>query len=121
MLLPVTALYASASVLLIVYVSYRVTDFRKGVKLSTGYRADISDDAPVTILLLMLAELNGCSVLLLHGIGVIFTGCQFVRSKVLLKVIGRYKTDNSVCRVVNRCILLLLALVNLSLALGLRL
>lgn len=121
MSLPVTALYAAASVLLIVYASYRVTDFRRGVNLSTGYRADISGDAPITIVLLMLAELNGCSALLLHAIGVIFTGCQFVRSKVLLKVIGRYKSDNSVCRIVNRSVLLLLALVNISLALGLRL
>ncbi len=120
MLLSASALYASASAFLILYVSYRVVDFNNGVKLSTGYRADVAGDAPLLLLLIVLAELNGGSNVLIHSIGLLFFSCQLARSIAFLRVLGRYGTENPVYTVINRCVLILLALVNLALALGLK-
>ncbi len=120
MLLSVSAIYASASAFLILYVSYRVVDFNNGVKLATGYRADVAGDAPLMLLLIVLAELNDASHILMHSIGILFFSYQLARSIAFLKVLGRYATEHAAYTVINRGILVILALLNLALALGLK-
>lgn len=81
LLLPVTAIYTALVALLILFLAYRVTMLRKGKRLGMGddgdkdmavairAHANAVEYAPISLLLLAVAELNGLGALWVHLFG----------------------------------------------------
>lgn len=81
LLVPVTALYGGLTSLLILYLAYRVTMYRKSNRIGMGDNGDKSlsvlirahanavEYAPISLLLLLIAELNGLGSFPLHLFG----------------------------------------------------
>lgn len=77
----ITAFYASLIALLMLFLAYRVSTYRHKLKVGLGdagdkdiqvairAHANITEYAPITIILLFLAELNGLNALWLHIAG----------------------------------------------------
>ena len=86
----ITALYVALTSLLFIGLSYRVSAQRKRSKVSLGtgddpalekavrIQANLAEYAPVALLLMLVYELNGGAIWLLH-----FTGAVFVIGRVL--------------------------------------
>ncbi|SDV99817.1 MAPEG family protein [Marinobacter mobilis] len=84
MILPVTAVFASVCVLLLIVLSYRVATFRlkhrKGLgvnddrdfEVAVRTQANLAEYAPITLVLLAIGELNGVSVAWIYGLGMAF-------------------------------------------------
>jgi uncharacterized membrane protein YecN with MAPEG domain len=80
----ITAIYAALSALLILGLAYRVVRFRRSLKIGYGDQenevlavairahANMVEYTPITLLLLLLAEINGASGSLVHAAGLIF-------------------------------------------------
>jgi len=81
MTLSITPLYAGLIALFFVYLSFRVIKVRRGARISLGdgggsdmaYRiraqANLAEYAPIGLILLALAELQGAPVWVLHFLG----------------------------------------------------
>jgi uncharacterized membrane protein YecN with MAPEG domain len=80
----VTALYAALIGLLLLGLSWQVTRHRRRARISLGSgedaglerairtQANLAEYAPLTLLLIALAELNGAAVWFVHGLGALF-------------------------------------------------
>ena len=80
--MPITALYAAISALILVYLSFRVVVARRGEKVSVGTggsarveramrtQANFTEYIPLTLLLIAGAELNGLPSMGVHGLGI---------------------------------------------------
>lgn len=83
-MISVSALYIALTALLALYLAYRVTNFRRGQRVGVGdnndrafsvairTHANLVEYAPLTLLLLLAAELMGAQVLFLHLMGLLF-------------------------------------------------
>lgn len=86
--LPVTALYASLAAVLIVFLAYRVAMFRKSRRIGMGdgedkeigvairAHANAVEYAPISLILLALAELNGLSGVTVHALGALMVASR---------------------------------------------
>lgn len=86
----VSGLYAAISGLFLVYLSGRVIIQRRGKRISVGpagdpemeramrVQANFTEYAPVALLLLIIAELNGLTGLMVHGFGVTLIAARFI-------------------------------------------
>jgi uncharacterized membrane protein YecN with MAPEG domain len=84
MVIPVTAVVASATSLLALVLSYRVTVYRRRFKSGLGTNGDrdfeaavrahanLMEYAPLTLVLLGVGELNGVSELWIYALGMLF-------------------------------------------------
>ena len=83
MTLTITPVYAALLAILFVVLSFRVIFVRRGEKISLGdgdnpalqarvrVHANFAEYAPLSLLLLLMVELQGGASLLLHGIGLV--------------------------------------------------
>ncbi|MDX1459405.1 MAG: MAPEG family protein [Marinobacter sp.] len=84
MILPVTAVFASVCAILLIILSYRVSSFRMRYKHGLGVnedrdfevavrtQANLTEYAPMALILLGLGELNGVAVGWIYGLGMTF-------------------------------------------------
>ncbi|MEM7708764.1 MAG: MAPEG family protein [Pseudomonadota bacterium] len=80
-LVPVTALYAGALAILVIYLSFRVAMMRRagGIGIGDGGNSSLSkairvqgnavEYVPLALVLLLLLELNGAQAAMLHALG----------------------------------------------------
>lgn len=83
-MISVSGLYIALTALLTLYLAYRVTNFRRGQKIGIGdnndrdfsvairAHANMIEYAPISLLLLLAAELMGAGALFLHAMGLVF-------------------------------------------------
>ena len=79
--LTITPIYAALLAVLFIVLSFRVIFVRRGERISLGdgdnlalrarvrVHANFAEYTPISLLLLLMAELQGGAVLLLHGVG----------------------------------------------------
>lgn len=90
MIIPLTAVYASLTGLLMLFLAYRVSTFRLKHKKGMGFTEDrdfesavrshgnLTEYAPITLILLAIGELNGVG-----SSWVYMTGLVFITSRLL--------------------------------------
>lgn len=94
-LLPVTALYATILAFIMLKLAYQVIQVRQRHKSGLGYKQEdlliagrihgnASEYIPITLILFALAELNGASNIILHGIGIIFIIARIAHARGFL-------------------------------------
>lgn len=88
----ITSLYASLLALLFVVLSVRVIRYRRGNRISLGdagdaellqrmrAHANCGEYAPVALILLLMAELNGAPAVALHVLGLMLLGGRVVHA-----------------------------------------
>lgn len=84
MVIPVTAVVASFTALLSLYLAYRVTVFRRKFKVGVGDNGDrdfqtairahanLIENAPIVLIMMGVGELNGVSETWIYGLGMLF-------------------------------------------------
>ncbi|WP_097459259.1 MAPEG family protein [Mangrovitalea sediminis] len=92
MVIPVTAFFASITALLMLFLAYRVTVFRRRFKVGLGDHGDrefntairahanLVENAPITLLLLGIAELNGVNAFWIYVLGLVFVASRLLHA-----------------------------------------
>ena len=84
MIIPVTAVFASLTALLMIILAFRVSTFRLKYQKSLGHtddrdfesavrsHANLTEYAPIALILMAVGELNGVSAQAVYGVGMVF-------------------------------------------------
>lgn len=84
MIVPVSAVFASALAILMLVLGYRVSTFRLKYKLGVGHNEDpdfqsavrshanLAEHAPIFLILLVVGELNGIGTQIIYWVGLTF-------------------------------------------------
>ncbi|HVK98162.1 MAG TPA: MAPEG family protein [Dongiaceae bacterium] len=92
-MVPITAFYGSLMGLLLVYLAVRVTLCRRQHKIGLGdggnrelnvlmrAHANAVENTPITLLLMLFAELNGLAVMHLHTIGILLVASRLAHAQ----------------------------------------
>lgn len=98
----ITSTYAALSALLMLFLAYRVVTFRRAQKVGIGDKGDLPftvairahanmvEYAPITLLLLLLAELGGAPALFVHGCGGAFLLSRVAHAWGYTQALGGY-------------------------------
>jgi len=98
----ITAIYTSISAFLILVLAYRVTTFRRDLKVGVGDKGDLGfsvairahanlvEYAPITLLLILIAESLNVGDLLLHFCGTVFILSRIAHAWGYTKSLGGY-------------------------------
>lgn len=97
-MLSISPIYISLLALLIVFLAYRVTTFRRGEKISLGEdngskamksairaHGNAVENIPIAALLLLMLELNSLNPILLHAFGLVLVVSRFAHAWGLSK------------------------------------
>ena len=93
---PITALYAIGLALLVIALAFNVARLRRGRRIGLGTAGDEAlalavrahgnavEAIPLTLLLMLLLELNGAPAAALHAFGVVLLGARLAHAQGLL-------------------------------------
>ena len=127
---PITAIYASLTAVLIIILAWRVTKYRRTLKIGVGNgdnthlsiaircHANTVEYAPIALLLLLIGELNGLSSLWLHIIGIVFVLSRLAHVWGLNKTQGGYSLGRSYGTAATWLVILTLSLINILILIG---
>ena len=123
LVVPVTTLYASLNGLLIIYLAFKIIRIRRTEKIGVGdggnhqlavaIRAHANNiESAITVLpLLLIAELNGVSNIILQTAGILFLAGRLFHFSGFIKSQGRYSAGRTlgtlsvwVCTVLLACV-----------------
>lgn len=125
MIVEITVIYTSFGALWMLLLAYRVTTFRRKLQAGVGDKGDkkftvairahanFIEYAPITLLLLLLAEINGAPPVFLHCCGVAFILSRLSHSWGFIRANGGYSPFRLVSILANWIIIALLSLYNL--------
>ncbi|MFT4928871.1 MAG: putative membrane protein YecN with MAPEG domain [Phenylobacterium sp.] len=123
--LQITAIYAALCGLLMLALAYRVVTFRRSLKVGVGDNGDramsvairahanLVEYAPITLLLLLVSEINGAPALLLHGCGAAFIAARLGHAWGFSKSLGGSSTFRTVGTLVTWIVIAVLSVFNL--------
>ncbi|PAV25955.1 hypothetical protein C8D92_10526 [Tamilnaduibacter salinus] len=92
MIIPVTAVFAALTALLMLFLAARVVAFRRRLKLGMGdggdrdcqvairAHANLVEYAPIMLIMLAIGELNGVSATLIYMVGMMFILGRFLHA-----------------------------------------
>ena len=101
-MVPVTAFYAALAALFLVYLGSRVTFCRRRHKVGLGdggnhelsvlirAHANAVENIPITLLLMLFAELNGLATVHLHTIGILLIATRLLHALGFIRSGGAY-------------------------------
>ncbi|ABV85606.1 conserved hypothetical protein [Shewanella pealeana ATCC 700345] len=125
MSLAISGLYISLTALLIVALTYRVIKLRRTHKIGIGsagneslalaqrVHANLLENAPIALLLLLVAETNGANNLLLHLFGSIWLVARLMHAVGLTQGKGGYHIGRFWGMLLTWAVIIGLALINL--------
>ena len=125
MLLAISGLYISLTALLTVLLTYRVIKLRRTHKIGIGtagnesltlsqrVHGNLLENAPIALLLLVVAELNGSSSLMLHVFGCVWIIARVLHAIGLTQGKGGYHIGRFWGMILTWSVIVGLALVNL--------
>lgn len=102
MIIPITAVFAGVTGLLLLFLSYRVSTFRLKHKQGIGVNDDrdfeiavrsqgnLTEYAPIALILMAIGELNGVATMAVYVVGMAFVAGRFLHPWGMVK--GRGKT-----------------------------
>ncbi|PIW61682.1 MAPEG family protein [Shewanella sp. CG12_big_fil_rev_8_21_14_0_65_47_15] len=123
--LMVTGLYASLTGLLIVALAYRVVKLRRSQKIGLGdggnsvlvlagrVHANLIENAPIALILMMLAEMGGLAAFYLHCFGTVWIVARLLHAIGLTQGKGGYHFGRFWGVLLTWVVIIALALVNL--------
>ncbi|MCI2963755.1 MULTISPECIES: MAPEG family protein [Shewanella] len=125
MSLMVTGLYASLTGLLIVALAYRVVKLRRGQKIGLGdggnnalalanrVHVNLIENAPIVLILMLVAEASGLPVFYLHCFGTVWIVARLLHAIGLTQGQGGYHFGRFWGVLLTWIVIISLALVNL--------
>ncbi|MBW3527164.1 MAPEG family protein [Shewanella sp. NKUCC05_KAH] len=125
MSLMVTGLYASLTGLLIVALAYRVVKLRRGQKIGLGdggnsalalanrVHVNLIENAPIVLILMLVAEAGGLSAFYLHCFGTVWIVARLLHAIGLTQGQGGYHFGRFWGVLLTWLVIISLALVNL--------
>ncbi|MCS6180233.1 MAPEG family protein [Shewanella baltica] len=125
MSLMVTGLYASLTGLLIVALAYRVVKLRRGQKIGMGdggnnalalanrVHVNLIENAPIVLILMLVAEASGLPVFYLHCFGTVWIVARLLHAIGLTQGQGGYHFGRFWGVLLTWIVIISLALVNL--------
>lgn len=125
----ITALYASLSALLVIYLASNVAMLRKSNRIGIGDQgnqqlivrvrahANAIENIPITLLLMLVSEINGLSAWMLHMAGMILVASRIAHAYGFIQSKGLASKGRFFGTVANWLLMLALALANIALAL----
>lgn len=125
MVIPVTAIFASITALIMLFLAYRVTGFRRRLKAGLGDNGDrdfntairahanLVEYAPMTLLLLGIAELNGVRAQWIYLLGLAFVISRLLHAWGFIRSRGGAHTGRFLGIVINWLVLLILVALNI--------
>lgn len=125
MSLMVTSLYASLTGLLIVALAYRVVKVRRSQKIGLGdggnpalvlagrVHANLIENAPIALILMLLAETGGLAAFYLHCLGTVWVVARLLHAIGLTQGKGGYHFGRFWGVLLTWGVIIALALVNL--------
>ncbi|WP_148864567.1 MAPEG family protein [Marinobacter fonticola] len=84
MIIPVTAVFAAITAMLMLFLAWRVTTFRRKYKTALGdggqqdfqvairAHGNLVEYAPIALILMAIGELNGVAAVYIYGVGMLF-------------------------------------------------
>ncbi|WP_028767383.1 MAPEG family protein [Shewanella fidelis] len=123
--LAISGLYISLTALLTVLLTYRVIKLRRTHKIGIGsagnealtiaqrVHGNLLENAPIALLLLVVAELNGSNSLMLHVFGGVWILARLLHAIGLTRGQGGYHIGRFWGMILTWCVIVGLALVNL--------
>ena len=123
--LAISGLYISLTALLTVLLTYRVIKLRRTHKIGIGsagnesltlaqrVHGNLLENAPIALLLLVVAELNGSNSLMLHAFGGVWILARVLHAIGLTQGQGGYHIGRFWGMILTWCVIVGLALVNL--------
>ncbi|MFV7772275.1 MAPEG family protein [Shewanella marisflavi] len=121
----VSGFYIALTAIMAVFFTYRVVRLRRGLKIGLGsggsdelrlanrVHANLIENAPMALLLLLVAELNGLAAVYLHGVGTIWLVARILHAIGLTQGRGGYHFGRFWGVLLSWIVILALALVNL--------
>ena len=131
MTLMVSGLYAGLTALLVLALSYKVVKFRRANKIGIGdgghqglsiairAHGNLIENAPIALILLALAELNGMPVYLIHSLGTAWIVARLLHAIGLNQGQGGHHFGRFWGVLATWIVLLVLAVANIGFFLGL--
>ena len=131
MTLMISGLYAGLTALLVLALSYKVVKFRRANKIGIGdgghqglsiairAHANLIENAPIILILLMLAEMNGMPVYLIHCLGTTWIVARLLHAIGLNQGQGGYHFGRFYGVLMTWLVLLVLIVANIGFFLGL--
>lgn len=126
MIIPVTAVFAAITALLMLYLAWRVTTFRRKYKTGLGdsgqkdfevairAHANLVEYAPIALILMAIGELNGVYVLYVYGVGMLFIIGRLLHAWGFIRSRGGYHPGRLVGTVFTWLSILVMALLMLA-------
>lgn len=127
-MLPITGFYAALMGFLIVYLGQRVAMCRRANQIGIGgeanrelavlirAHANTVENVPVTLVLLLLAEMNGLGVFMLHVYGVVLVASRLAHAHGFIASGGRYHHARFFGILGNWIVIMALGVHNIALA-----
>ncbi|KIO34907.1 MAPEG family protein [Shewanella sp. cp20] len=121
----VSGFYIALTAIMAVFFTYRVVRLRRGLKIGLGsggsddlrlanrVHANLIENAPIALLLLLVAELNGLAPVYLHGAGTLWLVARILHAIGLTQGRGGYHFGRFWGVLLSWIVILALALVNL--------
>ncbi|MDO6620079.1 MULTISPECIES: MAPEG family protein [unclassified Shewanella] len=131
MIASVSGLYIALTAIMAIYFSLRVVKLRKGLKIGIGnegnqeliiadrVHANLVENAPFALLLILVAEVNGLSAPFLHLFGSLWLFARLLHAIGLTQGKGGYHFGRFWGVLITWIIIVSLAVVNIGLFLGL--
>ncbi len=100
MTVEITATYTALTALLMLFLAYRVTTFRRSFRAGIGDKGDrafnvairthanLVEYAPITLLLLLIAENKAAPIMLLHACGIAFVLARLAHAWGFTQAVG---------------------------------
>ena len=122
----ITALYAGLLGLLIVFLALQVALGRKRVKIGIGghdhpqlavlirAHANAVENAPLTLILLMMAEMNGLSIAAVHAAGGLLVLARVYHAHGFIRSHGTYSDGRYYGTLANWLLIVALAIFNIA-------
>lgn len=121
----ITALYASLLMLLVIWLTFKVIAQRRNGKIAYGdggvpalqiarsAHGNAIDTIPITLILMILLELNGGSVIALHLVGLLFVLGRYIHGTSILKERFKGRKQGMVLTLLAQLLLVALNLIYL--------
>ncbi|MEH6736419.1 MAG: MAPEG family protein [Shewanella sp.] len=131
MTLMISGLYAGLTALLVLALSYKVVKFRRvnkigigdgghqGLSIAIRAHGNLIENAPIVLILLALAELNGMPVYLIHCLGTAWIVARLLHAIGLNQGQGGHHFGRFWGVLITWIILLILAVANIGFFIGL--
>ena len=122
----ISGLYISLTAMLVVALAMRVVKLRrkhkiglgcadnKELELATRVHANLIENAPIAMALLLVAELNGLSGIYLHLLGIVWIVGRFLHAVGLTRSKGGYHLGRCWGGLLSWVVILILAIVNIT-------